>query len=1388
MPLYDKYIDYFNIDPEYFAVIDAAVIKNQPELWKKFYPHNSFLKLINDTISVLTRKQKLSLWTQGAYGTGKSHALLTLKNLLDAPENDVRAYFESFKIDNDLCNKFIGMKNSGDILTVHKYGSSAIRNDRELVYAIQKSISGALKERGIDCASSLKYAALKWLSNEHNKRYFNSLINSTYEELFNGDTVDIIIDKLNSYENESASLDILMKNILQVANEIGIIALSFDIDNLKNWIKDIISKYKFKAIVFIWDEFSEYFVNNMRSLTGFQQIVEISSTIPFYLFIITHIGLSEFTERDADYKKLLGRFLPIIQIELPDTMAFKLLGSAMKKKIDLQDEWELDCDALYDYTKNAREVIKNKTNIPDDDLKSVLPLHPYAALVLKNISSVFESNQRSMFDFIKNEQAEDIHGFLWFIKNFGPQDENPLLTVDMLWNYFYEKGKNNLAPDIRIILEAFNRPEILSLSKLEQRVIKTILLLQTIGYKTHNHVELFIPNEANLRYAFEGSDLDNKVISCAHKLVNDKILYNKPIGAGKTQFSLLINSGDMHAIEGFKKRLLEEKKTNLLINEGDLNESIILESALKLRYSLSFVSITNFDAEIKRIKNNTESSYKIPAIIAIAKDDDESVALSKKIREAVLNLNCDIVLVDATEKLGNSAFNIYCEYMAEAQYHKGKNNHDSDQHAKNAKEILTKWKDNISKGEFIIYTRDCIQGERIVGSENLSNKFSYINNRKFNKCLESKYTVIDNMYNSNSLKSGAKCGITQVTSGPFKSANNTNKLENALKEAWEVEEYWTKSPNILISQIKIKIDEFIKDEFAKSGRVTIKDIYELLKEAPYGFMPCNLSAFIVGFILKEYANGSFTFSDSITSSPLDSNKLSEMIEEIIKLQNTPNIRYKDKYIVALTNEEKAFLEGTSIVFHIAKENCSNMEQTREYIRTAMKSLKFPIWCLKYLNNFDSKLERLIDNYCGIANNQNVSAGKFSDNDIAMNIGKIYEQMDGLAIELGNIMTVENCKKGMIEYLKQYQNGELVKLAIDIDDNGQFINVVRSKLDANEATWLWNIETVNAKISEVILKYKIIFESNKIVTKTNSFESTVKEWCAKCETLRISFEIIKEYIGDIKEFLNILIEIIKSGTIKSSKRQLFYDLLVQYGEDFKDFYNNQFEIFKVSSAFYLKNLNESEIECIFKNMPARAFTKDKVDYINILTNIIEDFKIKNKNSYLKKLWQERTNTETPIIWSNKYKMPILCMVDDKEFENAQEAFETLNKNSTNTNDIEKAIEYLEQATFFKLLDNNYARDSKFKKYFLKNGLDIILTDINKVRHYLCNNINISAYYWMGMPEIDKNLQELAEASYNTNGYKKAVCKIDNMDNTKLKGYLKQLVKNNMIVGLQIIKED
>lgn len=1400
----ELYRDYFNIDPEYFPAVNEALINSKPDLWKKFFPHETFIKLLKNTVNILNRKQKLSIWVEGAYGTGKSHAVLTLKKLLDANEADTREYFQKYNIDKDLCNTLHAIKNSGKILTVHRYGSSNIHGDNDLVLAIQESIEHAFSEHNMKnkALPSLKSSVIEYLSDPENKQSFNVYVKGSYSNLFGGDDVDAIVEKLKTYSD--SALHVLMEKIFTVARARQIRAFTMNTRDLVEWIKEVIQVNELKAILFIWDEFTEYFYNNTRNLTGFQELCELSETEPFYFMLVTHVSSGLFHEHDNDFIKLNDRFVnPHSLISLPENIAFQLMGAAMEKNKDPQvfTDWQNVTDELSDRTKEARNLIKRTANIDDKQMEAILPIHPYTALLLKHISSAFDSNQRSMFDFIKNDRGDEIKGFQWFIDNYGPEDDNPLLTIDMLWEFFYEKGKDFLAHDIRTTLDYYDRVKNQKLDDEKKRILKSVLLLQAISQHAGDSVELFIPNEKNIDNAFEGSDLDSgRSSQCAERLVQDKILFKKQLGGGKFQYNAYINEVSGAELDKFKTEI-DKKSTTSLITEQLMDKTYVtdaftLEGALKLRYLLNHVSSNDFDSQIKLLRNQ-ETNYEnnIIGIVCFAKDDNESVVIGKKIREALKDGSYNMVFIDATSTpFGNDGYNQYRDEMAQSMYQRGKDNSLASQYANNAKEYLKKWKSRITNGEFTVYTKNKPEGERAVTLDALYIILKDINRMKFPNCLEAAYTVLPTMYTASSLKLGVECGANENTRQGFSSSNIATKLETALDEAWHVPNYWEKHPNILISKIKCHVDKIIQEEFKNSeGRASIKNIYDSLKGEPFGFMPCNLSAFILGFVLKEYLDGSYSYSDGLTNETLDVNKLKEMISDIITLQNTPNPRYKEKYIVAMTEDEKSFNEATSIAFGISKNLCTSIENTREHIRNKMKTFSFPIWTLKaILNQLPVKtdtntLQLLIEKYCGVANNNNIGGGK-TDNEIAFEIGNICRNNTNAASDLKACLTKENCIAGMEAYLNDFDNGELLTLAQEIGDNGQYINVLRKKFDADAATWVWNIDTANQKIREVTLEYRIIAESNKVISKNTSFAATINEWCDKCGYIRIAYLAAKNYLNDqLGPLLEVLYKIKKSEILEEPQKKRFLDLLRAQGENFQHFYNDQLPLFKKVCDYYLDKLNDKEIGELYQKIPTGVFTYEKSEYLNIIETKVKEYQNNLGSQRLKKLWSDKTGTTSPRLWSKDHRMPILCLIPDDEIKVAREAFNTINKNHPEAPAVEKAIEYLKDAKFFSLLNDEEALDEAFRSAIIKN-YSVMLTDINEVKDYLVDRISDEPYNWLGLPEVEKKLYQMAEAKYNQKGCDVALEKIDQMNEIDLKHYLKGLIKDNMIVGMEIIKDN
>lgn len=1393
------YKEYFDIDPKYYAAVTEDLIDKGLVSWKAFYPHETFVKLLEKTHTVLSGKDPRSLWVEGAYGTGKSHAALTVKSLLEADDSEVKAYFEDYGLSMDLCQKLITDKNSGKLVTIHRIGSSSIRSDQDLILAVQDSIMKALEKNGLENhgEESLKDAALKWFDKEANKVWFNTLMQEdAYAWAFGGVNIDTIINKLKNNEDVQNT----MKNILKVAEDNGITALRMDIQGMVNWIKDIIAKNQINAILFVWDEFTEFFQNNPNSLTGFQTLAEISQSSPFYFMIVSHESRSLFVNADTA-KKILDRFVPPVKIELPENMAFRLMAKAMKKTSDsvLADEWQEFAGELNEQLVSVRNIIESsakkestmgqKTVISDEELQSIVPIHPYAALLLKHLSVAFSSNQRSMFDFIISNDMTDAKGFKWFISEYGPLDNQNLLTIDMLWDFFNGKGQNGLNDDVRVILDSYNLLQSDKLTIDEQRVFKTVLLLQAISQRIVG-VELLRPNEMNVDLAFSGTDWSKgKGKSIAEKLCRDGLLFKKPVGGGKMEYTVANSTGDAATIEKKKQEVINETRTQNLVVNADLMSAIQLPASIKGRFELEAATANNIGAILsKSIQNLKPNRFK--AIVTYAVNDKETSLLKEQLIKSANGLEQNIFLIESLTTMGQDLYDQYIENMAYSKYYAQNDKTRAMNFEKQAGRCLSDWKQKIQSGAFMLYTVSNKSGIRLANLTALQDELKATEHQKYYYGL-SQYNVIDNMFAKGPLAQGAGCGIQESLVQTFKSSNEKTSLATALQGAWGIADYWkdTSKKSLAIVQIKNKVEDMIQRGFSSSsGRISILSIFEALEEAPFGFLPSNIAAFILGFVLKEYAVSDYFWSNGSNSESMSVDKMKQMIANAINQRVTPNRNYKEEYIVAMSSEQKSFLNCTAHVFNIASSNCGSIESARDQVRSKMKQLTFPIWCIKYLlpkekllSSVD-KISEVIDCYCGIANTGNVLNG--SESDLADRIGRCLLANPSIEEDLKNLINNDNCKRGMNDYIHNYKDGKLEILAREIDDNGGYIDCVKQKFNADAANWVWNSETADEKIDDVILEYNIINESNKYNPKAITLHEAIVEWNKKTSNIRISYDALKRSVGTLDIFMEQLVFMQKTGTLQEQNKLKFYDALLSEGMNFVDFYKNQIQYFKQVTAAFIEDLEDDDIDKLFQELPSGQYTKTSTEYFNYIEEQVKTFLQNQARRKLQKLWQEKTSTKSPAEWSNVHKTPIYCMFDDEERTKIKQIFRPFGDKTVSEEMVNNTIAYLENADFYERLENPAEIDECFRKRVI-GEYAIMLQDVDAVREYLISHVTEQPYAWMDNSSVRNKIKNMCDKEYQLHGKEKAMAVIEGMDANEAKRYLCDLISDFPSVGMTII---
>lgn len=1379
-----KYCEYFDVNEKYFPCIDESAI-NSGAAWDTTYPHQTFIDLLNRTEKMLSGNTNRSIWIHGAYGTGKSQCAYTLKKLLEVPEAEVRNYwnkFEPLKKNPVLLEKLIGHKAQG-IVTAYRYASGSISTPQQLFFAVQESIKKALDVHEVSYKgeNSLKESVISWLEDPIHNQFIDALLQKPkWMSTFSQSSADEIINTLK----KSSDVSSLMDDIFSLAAEEGITALNLSADSLRKWIIDIIDKNNIK-LVLIWDEFSDYFRQNSTSLGEFQKIVSICQEKPFYFVIVTHPLSSLAKEYDSSDKtnpwSVVQQRFDKVEITLPDNIAFELIGHAFSVKPAAKANWKQMTGDLNSDVTNARKAVIKAANINDQNvMRDILPIHPIAALVLKNIASAFQSNQRSMFDFIKTPKDMDVNAFQWFIQNTSPLSDRPFLTVDMLWDFFYEKGKDYLSSDIRLILDTFQQQA--QLKDKEKIVLKTVLIMQSIDQRLGGALPILKPTDQNLSYAFEGDtdELENSCKSIAKALVNKGILIENPIANGKKVYSAAVLAGDGAKIEAFKKEIREKQGTTAkLVSEGAaVATALSLPPALKLRYALELdsgklpvVTMSDFKKVMDVLKSK-DVDWHFYAVLALAKTDEEAQSFRTLIKKIIADpAYKNIAVIDAlSTPLGLEAFEQYVDYSAMSMYYSGNNGQQSKENAKKAKDVLERdWKDRIHDGQFIVFTYANQDGEKAAGAGAVHTIMQTIVLKRFKHVQDFTKGLSETQLKLTTPKPVAKYGmgvmeIKGLISGCEKSV---------LGKFWSKKEYWKDEElageHIVI--IKKSVDKMIDDAFKSSGKISIGEIYDYL-ETTYGFSVCNLSAFITGFLLKEYSSEPYRSMDAEGHrDSMTPDKLSEMIGNYIG--KNP----KATYIVNLTPEEKAFYELTENAWNITANTCSSPQQAGTLVLAKMRDLSYPVWCLEDMDTagvFD-----LVKLYIKLVQSKGDKA-----HDVANEIGKIAIQRPSSAQNLKALLTLDNCKKGMHIFLERFENGKLLNVAKEINAEDSVLSDIKKLFDVQYSA-LWIGSTGEDEIRKLITEYEVVKSTNIFLNVTvRSKEAAFKAWRETLKFIGFSCESIRAKKPALDKFFYNLLRIANYEDMLPDNMKSFLDEMTNHNAEIRNVLGNTLAVFIDIYAPYLEGFTDTECEEIKNSITSEMFTISSTASNAIVKKAAEDYRKNQVKSQLYKLWSDKSGgSKNPRVWSEKYRTPILCCVNASLYAEAKKAFATLNSSMQSEADIKEALAFIKEADFFDEIASADYRDKCFAKRIIGDYTSLI-SDIDAVRDTL-ESTGISAYEWNDNPTIMSKVSSMAAAEYNAGGSDKVVDIIEGMNDAELKKWLTDIVRKDMGLGVKII---
>ena len=1387
------YKDYFGISEDYVPCMTREDINRDPRTWLNFYPHESFVSLLRDLLASLDGGDK-SIWLTGAYGTGKSHAALVLQKLFMDDESRVKEWLEkrSAQIPEAVRQALFAQRNTNTMVVFDTKGDGLTTPEQFLV-RIENTIIQALKEKGykIPVFGSLDKILGRIADEETN---FFKKRDELQGKLCNL-TPDIacVADLKKAVENPALQSG-LLSDIMTVLHARDIY-INLSLDNLLLWIDEILKVNNIAKMVFIWDEFSSYIDQNRSQLTTFQEVAAAAQRGKFFFIPVTHMKLESYLAAGSESAKKANDRFKFHTLDMPTHTALLLAADAFQiKNADWAREQDYLWHAISPVVTNYMAAKDSECKEQPENFKGILPIHPMTAFVLKFLSTAVGSNQRSMFNFLKGEIGES--EFQTFIANSGPELKGrQFLTVDYLWHYFIERDDLGVEKEVNEVRIEFSKKSP-TLKEDEIRVFKAVLLYSLLGRLTGNagH-ELIQPTLENVKRCFEGDSAVTGGDAIAKELEKKHCF---SIINGRCE--MFRATGDSEDIEKQKEKLKTQFNEQVLSQKAQPKlESKIKTFKDKLHFEVRAASVDKVATVCQRNKDlfGAEGN-KILLQFIIAKDADEQLLVADKARElsklfpefrmlfvAVPELHfCSTKATYWDEYVDQLAhLSLATDQATKTNYTTQINLMDSAWLAKltNPSQKLVLYKANASGGDPYVEER---QWNTLEG---------YLK-QYLKECFEcfvddlSGYNLSAMTENGKGLAGWAKAGMDFATAqGMYQNVTKAFAKHGITGAA----EWFDQNPSHPLTRLRDLCKNKLHNAISgPTGTCSVRKIFLEIQRAPFGLLAIPYSAFVMGFVMKEWLNNprqQLQWTNGSLSKRLDAETLGEMIDAAIKSLGAP---IKDeKVICRISKEEKKFIDSAPIMFGIERVPNATVEGTLDLITKRLEkvSQKVPLWALP--DYIYSQAEPQADN-CKIIIDDLCEAQKISSKGNQQdrsahikNIGTKLQETPGLAEVFAKFITPEIFDiafRSRVDRIKP----ELAEWAKKVGDvSGTYCKIVKDHF-AETASWLWSPQNVDDELDLVEAEYKIISVVQEILATQGyiPFDEALKRIRkAIYEDNKISVELLSGDYPALTRFLQVM----DSSKIAEGMKDLA-ELFMSQKELLKKLFFDpakavQLDLLKKHFDSQLAALGIEELRKLYDKLSSGA-KRSADDFKKTAFQEIDDYLKASTVQQLFSLWQQKSGSASPAEWSRAHKMPATVLLAASSA--AHEIIAVLNNpTGFQSSVLKKAKKDLDSA--------QTAADDLLAEVFLKLVLPekyaSLGVNAGELGDFLLHKVGKDPNSWLQqgsvlVTAVDKFVRERYIAAYKD----KAMEKVKAMSDDAAKKLLLKFAANNPDVGLEILE--
>ena len=949
--------------------------------WESFLPNQQFNEILLKAIGAVRNNdmdKHRSLWIEGTYGTGKSHAGAVLKHLLCDNVEEIRQWVDEEYRDPqyDILRKQIySLRERKRLLPITLVGQCGISNKEDLALVMQTRIQKALSSNGIELDIHTDYD--NYIQHiEHNASFWDLTIAA------DGELRSIAPDRKRLVkllrDCDSATLRIAKDACRRQG-----LSVRLRQENLSRWFFEVQDRLRektaYNGLLVVWDEFTDV----VKSELGISILVELqllaeeamnANNDSYFLFISHPSALDRLSAQERT--KTIGRY-HYLHYNMELVSAFKIMSRKFRQIVPLTEITE--SATFYFEAKDLYSQLAQTSNQPaetEKDLKNLFPLHPATANLATYYAREVGSSSRSVFDFLASDPVRD------FLNDPIVFKQGETITVDYLWDYIMPEIQQNVSK-FGVVNERYNsyQKTVEYQGEATMRVFKGILLLN--AFNNIANTETVTPSEENIANLFLGTTVEPKLNEILGWLNEAGIIQRSPSGLYEIRFSAL-PLGEVNSIKENLK-LTEFRYTYNILRASNTARTVIEKRLINVArpywlelFSLDSNEYTLLSSVERTIKK--AQGYELMLAMFFARNSDELSEL-RNIAERASNTEDgrfnDVVFLVMDKTLGNNEYERYIEYQANAQCAQRHGFADQmNSHSENADKMIKEWVESAMKGIVYIYVNKATTTTTPL-SIDAGRITSFINSSIAPMIfpagpeglelirLKSSTTYWKKQFVKATVEAvlqfNTKQEVCDRCKGPAMHMNFL--LQDSVDENLQFKE------DIDPSHPLYKVCKFVKskiDHADKSANFNLSYHLEALTRPPYGLFPSHSGMGMVAFALRPYIGKIF----DLNGKPRTAKHLVDDVAELFKVWDGGGNRNKLEFKFQ-TKEEGQLAKQFISLFKLNTlkdyHDVTSLTDARWALTHAyIKEKGVPLWGLKYCkamskNTMQSNLCQIVDN-------------------------------------------------------------------------------------------------------------------------------------------------------------------------------------------------------------------------------------------------------------------------------------------------------------------------------------------------------------------------------------------------------------------------------------------